>query len=581
MAEERKDQPAPNSTPDAAKETAATGLAPGASAIPNRDRRRDPPVIDARPGDVRVVSSPASAAGPVDASKLANEATTKAGAEKSGPLVGTSKEESAPATAPTSAANATAGSGKPAGEIAAKPSTGPEAKLPASDSKEKPQDFPKAASAGAGKPTANQPAPPAQAAKGSRGLVAGLLGGIAGGALALAGGYVLISPRLVSQQQVESLVAAGSGKTAGEMNATLSAAQKKASDESARQAATIEDIAKRLIAAEGATKKLLSDVEAIRTAAATPPAAPAPIVDIVPLENGLTDLEKRVAEIEKSLSAPKTATRASDPDVKPPPAPGEAAPAQQNPAPPPALIADVAALAERLKGVENRPAPRMPDLAPLQTRLQQIEQRLAPLAEKIEPIETALAQGRDAAGSQAKSIETQRARADAAALAVVGRGLTDAVASGAPYASLLGAARALGADADALKALEPFAEKGVPVASALTAQFASIANSLIDGDAKPDPNASLTEKLAASAGKLVRVRPADDTTEETPAAVATRINVALRTQKFDDALALYAKLPENARARAKSWADVLRGRVEAARASEAIVNAALARLARP
>jgi hypothetical protein len=580
MAEDRKDQPAPSFPPDAAKDSAAGGPAPSTSAIPNRDRRRDPPVIDARPGDVRVVSSPASAAGPVDASKLANDATTKAGAEKSGPVVGTSKEESAPATAPTSAATASAGSGKPAGEIAAKPSTDPEAKLPASDSKEKPQDLPKAASAGAGKPAANQPAPPPQAAKGSRGLVGGLLGGIAGAALALAGGYVLVSPRLLSQQQVESLVAAGSGKTAGEVNAALAAAQKKASDESVRQAASIEDIAKRVNAAEAATKKLLADVEAIRTAAATQPAAPAPIVDIVPLENGLTDLEKRVAEIEKSLSAPKTAARASDPDVKPPAAPGEAATAPQSPNPP-AIVADVAALAERLKSVENRPAPRMPDLAPLQTRLQQIEQRLAPLAEKIGPIEAALAQGRDAAGTQAKSIETQRARADAAALAVVGRGLTDAVASGAPYAGLLGAARALGADADALKALEPFAEKGVPIASALTAQFAAVANSLIDGDAKPDPNASLTEKLAASAGKLVRVRPADDTTEETPAAVATRINVALRAQKFDEALALYAKLPESARTRAKAWADALRGRVEAARASEVIVNAALARLARP
>jgi hypothetical protein len=562
MAEDRKDQPAPNSTPDAAKDPARNDATPAASAIPNRDRRRDPPVIDARPGDVKVVSNPASAA---DTSQ-----EVKSGPD---PLV-------------ASAATAGASSGKPAGETPAKPASRPEEKSAVSEHpKDKPQDPPKAAPQVSGKPASaplgnNPPASAPQAAKGSRGLAAGLLGGIAGAALALAGGFVLVSPRLLSQQQVESLVAAGSGKAAGEMNAALAAAQKKVSDDSARQAASIEDITKRLNAAEAATKKLLSDVDAIRTAAATPPAAPAPIVDIVPLENGLTDLEKRVAEIEKSLSAPKTATRASDPDVTPPVAAREAAPAPQNPAPP-ALLADVAALTERLKSLENRPAPRMPDLAPLQTRLQQIEQRLAPLVDKIGPIEAALAQGREAAGTQAKSIEAQRARADAAALAVVGRGLTDAVASGAPYTSLLGAAKALGADADSLKALEPFAEKGVPVASVLTAQFANVANSLIDGDAKPDPNASITEKLAASAGKLVRVRPADDTTEETPAAVATRINVALRGQKFDEALALYAKLPENARARAKAWADALRGRVEAARASETIVNAALARLARP
>ncbi len=51
-------------------------------------------------------------------------------------------------------------------------------------------------------------------------------------------------------------------------------------------------------------------------------------------------------------------------------------------------------------------------------------------------------------------------------------------------------------------------------------------------------------KSSPRARKLVRVRPADDTTEVTPAAVANGINVALRAQKFDEALALYAKLPK-------------------------------------
>jgi hypothetical protein len=408
--------------------------------------------------------------------------------------------------------------------------------------------------------------------------------------VALAGGYALVAPKFYSAQQVDALLASAAGKSTADQNsaltAALAAAQKRAGDDFAKQAAAVDEIGKRVAAVESLSKKLLGDVEAVRAVAAKPPASAssAPAVDLAPIEAGLGDLEKRIAEIEKALSAPKTPARASDPDVKPPEGPATTAPAAPN-IPAPALMADLSALAERLRALETRPAPRVPDiaqsLAPLQTRLQQLEQRLAPLAEKLGPMEAELAQGRETSGAQAKSIEAQRERADAAALAVVGRGVADAVLSGAPFGNLLKAAQALGADAGAVKALTPFADKGVPPAASLTAQFAPVATALIDGDTKPDPKASLTEKLAASAGKLVRVRPADDTTDETPAALATRINVALRAQKFDEVLALYGKLPEPARLRAKTWADAVRARVDAVRASETIVNAALARLARP
>ncbi len=524
MADDRKDKPA--------TESSATGNTPPPSAIPNRDRRREPPTIDAKPGEVKELSG--AGATPA-ASATASE--TKADEPKAG----------APADKPTVTAEATAKAQSP--------------------------DTAKSAP----KPAAPVPSP----AKRSGGLVAGLLGGVAGAAVALAGGYALVSPRLLSQQQVEALAATASGKTATEINASLAAVQKKTGEDTARQSAALDELARRIAATEALAKKLPGDIEAVRAAAAKAGSpAPAPTVDLAPIEAGLGDLEKRIAEIEKALSAPKTPTRASDPDVKPPEGPATAAPAAPN-LPSPALMADVSALAERLRALEVRPAPRMPDLAPLQARLQQLEQRLAPLVEKLGPIEAALAQGRDAAGSQTKSLEAQRERSDAAALAVVARGLVEAIATGAPYANLLKAAQALGADANAVKSLEPFAAKGLPSPASLATQFSPIATALIDGDARPDPNASLTEKLAASAGKLVRVRPADDTTEETPAALATRINVALRGQKFEEALALYAKLPEPARARAKAWADAVGARVEAARAGDIISNAALARLARP
>ena len=70
--------------------------------------------------------------------------------------------------------------------------------------------------------------------------LAALLGGVAGVVVALAAGYALISPRLLSQEQVEALAVAASGKAAGELNTALSAVQKKAGEDAARQTAAIE-----------------------------------------------------------------------------------------------------------------------------------------------------------------------------------------------------------------------------------------------------------------------------------------------------------------------------------------------------
>ncbi len=64
----------------------------------------------------------------------------------------------------------------------------------------------------------------------------------------------------------------------------------------------------------------------------------------------------------------------------------------------------------------------MPVLAPLQTRLQQIEQRLAPLARKSDRSKPRWRWDATLRARRLKIIEAQRARADAAALAVVGRG---------------------------------------------------------------------------------------------------------------------------------------------------------------
>ena len=588
MAEDRKDAP-----------PAGKGSRPY-GAISNRDRKRQAPVIDATPVEVVEVTptEPGSAADtplPAEKDEAAVTETVAAGtANQDAVDVSASAESTAAADAPPAVA------AEPKNEMLPAEDTAPSVASPGPAPAEPAPAETKSAKLEAAEPApaASESAPPRR----SGGLVAALLAGVAGAAIALGGGYALIGGKLNSASQVESLAA----KAGADANAAIAAAEQRFKGEIDKQAAAVVSLGKQLAASEAQTKKLEGELAAVRELASkapvppvAPPVAPpaAPAVDLGPIEAGLGDLEKRIAGIEKSLSAPKTPVRASDPDVKPP----AAAQAPATPAPaaapiiPPALLAEVAGLTQRLKALESKPQTPPVDVAPLQQRLAELEKRLAPLAERIGPLEqkiapleeklaplaAAAAQNRDALGSQSKEIATNKARADAAALAVASRSLADAVVAGAPFAPLLKAAQTLGADAEAVKKLQPFADKGVPTAAALAALFEPLAAAMVEAENKPAANASFTDRLAASAGKLVRVRPADDTNEVTTAGLATRIGVALRAGRPADVMPLLDKLPPAAKETVLPWAALLSARVEADAAVRTILNGALARLAQP
>ncbi len=615
MAEDRKDQPAGTR----ADESQGAG-----SAIPNRDRRREPPTIDARPGDVKVIIAPADQGKPTQTSP-AGAASPAAPSSSASPAPdpGDGKKDadgsSASATAPASAIGGPA----PAKADLSKPETA-KPDLPKPDA-EKPESGKSSTTSALGsKPVLTQPvpakseppkdaagkpvspaatsktieAPAAANARRSAGIGALLLSSVAGAAIALAGGYALLSTQYYSAREVDTKLADGAAKSVAGINSTITDGQKKLDDQTSKLSVTVDAVSKRLAALEAQTKKLNSDVETLaknapssQPAAAQPP--PPPAADsgqIAPLG----EFETRIAALEKALAGPKTEVRISDPDV-PPPAPAAAA----LPSVAPAIIAQVAEISQRLKAMESRPEAKPADLAPLQNRLQELEKQLAPLADrigpleqkiapleqKVAPLEAAVAQTqasiRDALGGQTKAVESGREKADAAALSVIARSLNDTLANGAPFANLLKAAQALGADPNAVKSLEKFAAKGVLPAAGLAAQFAPAGTAIAENENKPNANATLTEKLAASASRLVRVRPADDSTEETIAALVARIGAGLRSGRLEEALALFQKIPEAQRAPANAWESALRERIEADRAVATISNAALARLSRP
>ncbi|HEY8581085.1 MAG TPA: hypothetical protein VIL72_14450, partial [Beijerinckiaceae bacterium] len=98
--------------------------------------------------------------------------------------------------------------------------------------------------------------------------------------------------------------------------------------------------------------------------------------------------------------------------------------------------------------------------------------------------------------------------------------------------------------------------------------------------AEPPAGASFLDRLRSSAAGLVQVRPVGEPSGETPADLVARIEAAVRRGAFADALRLWERLPETARADSAAWADRLRARLAAEDAARAIQSDAVARLAR-
>jgi hypothetical protein len=158
----------------------------------------------------------------------------------------------------------------------------------------------------------------------------------------------------------------------------------------------------------------------------------------------------------------------------------------------------------------------------------------------------------------------------AARLALSAAALRDAVVSGAPFAPSLAQAKSLGADANVLAALEPFAANGLPSSAALAQELRALLPGMIK---KPATTASggFLEKLQANAGNLVRVRPVGAPAGDDSAAVLARVESAAAVADIAAALTELGKLPETTRAPAQAWIAKVNARQAALAAARTLV----------
>ena len=116
-------------------------------------------------------------------------------------------------------------------------------------------------------------------------------------------------------------------------------------------------------------------------------------------------------------------------------------------------------------------------------------------------------------------------------------------------------------DAD-VAALEPLAEAGAPTVATLQTSFPAVADAILAATSELGPDAGFLDRLLAFGSGLVTVRPTGPIEGDTPDAVVSRMEDAVRRGALADALAERDKLPEAGRNASATWAAAASDRVQ-------------------
>jgi hypothetical protein len=160
--------------------------------------------------------------------------------------------------------------------------------------------------------------------------------------------------------------------------------------------------------------------------------------------------------------------------------------------------------------------------------------------------------------------------------------LRDTVARSAPYATELAIVKQLGANGQAVAALEPLAASGVPAEAALSRELHALLPSMIEAAGADATKAgSFIDRLQANASKLVRVHPIDAPSGDEASAVLARIEVKAARSDLADIETELDKLPAKARSLADGWRKKLAARNAAIAASRKLAADSAAALGSP
>jgi hypothetical protein len=227
----------------------------------------------------------------------------------------------------------------------------------------------------------------------------------------------------------------------------------------------------------------------------------------------------------------------------------------------------------RLGAAENAMKSLADHAAALSRRADAADAALREANSRIEKLSAALNEVQTAVRSAAVGSDR------ASRLALAASALRDAVDQGAPFAAELAVVKPLAPDAEAVAALAPFAESGVPSEAALGKELAAIVRPLLRAAPAAASGGSFIDRLQANAEKLVRIRPVDEEPKgDDNNAMLMRIEQRASQGNVAGALSEIARLPAAARAPMQSWIARAQARRKAVEASRRLAADAVAAL---
>lgn len=271
--------------------------------------------------------------------------------------------------------------------------------------------------------------------------------------------------------------------------------------------ARVEAAVKEMPAASATTAAASPDLSALESRVAaieSRPAAAASPVDLTAIEAKIGGLQARLDQLQPSASGDTAAV-----DAK---------------------------LGELQSKIDQISVPPPVDLTPLQTRLDGLQQRL----------------------DQLEAHPPSDPKTEAAAETIALTSLRQAAVAGGSFAAELAAYQKLGGKG---AALQPFAKDGAPSLAALEAAVPPLADRIRVASAKADPNASMLDRLAASAGALIQVKPAGPIEGSSAVAVLSRMEAAVTRGDLAAALREAEGLDASEREILSGWLEGARNRV--------------------
>jgi hypothetical protein len=269
-----------------------------------------------------------------------------------------------------------------------------------------------------------------------------------------------------------------------------------------------------------------------------------PKVDLAPIDAKINDLSQAIGTLQAAVTAlPKVDLGPTD--------------------------AKVAQLGQTLAALQGTVAalPHV-DLAP-------VDQAVGALDHRLASVEAVLSAPKSDTRVTDARQEGSAAETRAAPLAVTAQVVLQALQEGRPFEPAVTALQSLGVDAAQLAPLAAVAAKGAPTDADLLADLAQVRDKMLGAGAPAPTTGNVFDRMLASAQGLVKVRPAGESAGNDPEAVVSRIDADLRRGDLHGSLGEWSKLPDDGKAASQAWADRLKARVDAEDAARAIVAGAI------